>query len=219
MEASRSASGTLFHTLKGTAVTDNPAMYDEEPTPHTVEQTSGDERSAIEQLTDKQLEALSSLAFVSNNDLRGISSYEEAVQLAEQIHGSVEDLAHEVGSGFSLLKDKARLCGEPFVILGFRFNHGSFGKHFVTVAAVTEHNDKVIFNDGSTGIRDQLAEYASRTRRFGGLIARNGLRASQYDTCPECGLPMTPDDEECKTCSYRGEKRARGETYYLDVTA
>lgn len=171
-------------------------------------------------LSNEQLMGLSSIQpRVDDMDLRNISSYDEAVALAEAVHGAVLDISEEIGTGFSLLEDKAKLEKVAFVVLTWRFTAGDFGS-FASMALVTTAGDKYIVNDGSTGIHDQLKALSSEKRVFGALRVPNGLRVSDYTTCPACGKPMTRDEVDCSNdlCNYSGEERSVGQTYYLDTS-
>lgn len=160
---------------------------------------------------------------VSDDDLRGITSYEDALALAEAINGTVTDISERLGSGFELLdnKDKSKLEGKGFIALLWRFTKGDFGM-FASMALVTVDGERYIVNDGSAGIMRQLAELSSAVNPvFGGLRVPRGLRMSDYKTCPKCNRPMPQDQVMCDTpgCGYDGEERSKGETYYLDTAA
>ena len=177
------------------------------------------------ELSIDNVRALASLQqFADDQDLREIGSYEDALALAESINETVLDIAEELGSGFALLEDKDKLAKTEFVVIQWRFTAGDFGG-FVSAACVTKGGDKFIINDGSAGIMAQLMELSQKHKRFGGLRVPNGLRKSQYATCPEfdggCGRPMSRDEVECSNekCDYSGDKRGTGQTYYLDTAA
>lgn len=129
--------------------------------------------------------------------LREITSFDEAFAAAQDAFGGVIDASQEIGTGFDLLNTEAKdsLSGVPFIIVEMAFNHGDMGE-FVSVVAVTEHNRRVIFNDGSTGIYKQLKQLNDRTGRVGGILVKGGLRRSDY--------PAT-------------DERPAGTTYYLAV--
>lgn len=178
------------------------------------------ENNSVE-LSVENMQALASIQqFAGDADMRAITSYEEALALAEAVHGSVIDIAEELGTGFALLEDKGKLEDVEFVLLQWRFNAGDFGG-FVSAGLVTITGDKYIINDGSTGIMSQLMELTQETKRFGGVKVPKGLRKSEYSTCPECGKPMSRDEVECSNtkCDYEGDKRGSGTTYYLDLSA
>lgn len=177
------------------------------------------------ELSIDNVRALASLQqFADDQDLRGVQSYDDAMQLAEAINGAVIDISEELGSGFALLEDKDKLQKTEFVIIQWRFTAGDFGG-FVSAAIVTRGGDKFIINDGSTGIMKQLMDLSQRRKQFGGLRVAHGLRKSQYPTCPDfdggCGKPMSRDEVECSNpkCGYSGDKRGQSETYYLETSA
>lgn len=153
----------------------------------------------------------------SDEQLRNVSSYDEALALAEEMNAAVFDISEELGTGFVLLEDKSKLKGVEFVALLWRINPGTFGG-FASMAVVTRGGEKYIVNDGSTGIYDQLRTLSSTKKVFGGMKVPRGLRDSQYATCMECGKPRTSDEVECSVCHDTTERRAQGVTYYLDTT-
>lgn len=174
------------------------------------------------QLSPENLRALSSLQnFATDTDLRTIGSYEDALQLAERVNGNVVDISEELGSGFAILDDKAKLVGREFVLIQWRFSVGDFTRPFVSAGLVTKQGEKFIMNDGGTGIMQTLLDYSQDTKRFGGIKVPKGLRVSKYPTCPDCGQPMPTDVVECdnEKCDYDGPQRSQGETFYLDTSA
>lgn len=166
----------------------------------------------------EQLLEMSRMERMNDSELRGISSFQDALDAAAAIYGGVEDIAESIGNGFTLITDKRKLVGTPFLILSFTFNPGEYGDMFASVAVVTESNDKFVFNDGSTGICAQLRDIALEKKRFGGFLVKHGLRVSEYATCVECNAPARTDTK-CTRCGYEGDKRGRAETFYLDGAA
>lgn len=77
------------------------------------------------------------------------------------------------------LDDKAELIGVPFMIVKFWFSEGEMGT-YVTMKVLTKDNRKFTVVDGSTGVCAQLEETARVTGRNGGVMARDGLRVSEY---------------------------------------
>lgn len=124
----------------------------------------------------------------SDTDLRGITSFEDALRLAAEKYGSVIDAADEIGSGFVMLDDKDKLVNEPFVIISYTFPEGDFRNddgelsHFAVMRVVTKHGDRFVVTDGSHGIYSQLDEFYVRSGRKGGLLVGGGLRKSTYET-------------------------------------
>jgi|ERR1041385_275526 hypothetical protein len=157
-----------------------------------------------------------------DDELRAVTSFEDAMALLVQTYGGVESITDfELGNGFKIATDdeKNRLVGVSFIILHFQFNEGDYGD-FVSVTLVTQHGDRIVLNDGSTGIYEQLKDVA-RTGRYGGIAVPHGLRKSEYDTCPDCGKPRPQSATTCRNerCESTSEKRATGATFYLDVTS
>jgi len=104
------------------------------------------------------------------------------------------------------LVDKETLVGVPFIVLAYAFRDGDYGDAgFVSVEAITSENKKIVFNDGSTGIRDQLRGLADRGI-VAGIICRNGLRKSVFYFNEETG--------EVSKTQVKGSKPAS--TFYLD---
>lgn len=87
------------------------------------------------------------------------------------------------GSDYDLVK-KDQLEDVPFAIVNIRFYKGTFGEA-CAVMAITEDNRKVVFNDGSSGVFAQCEAMVKRTRRRGGFMCPNGLRASHYTYVPK----------------------------------
>lgn len=83
------------------------------------------------------------------------------------------------------LVDKATLVGKPFLIYEFTLREGDFGRKYASVYAVIEGAtpdaplQRVVFNDGSTGIARQLEAMAAQGI-MGGIRCTKGLRVSEY---------------------------------------
>jgi hypothetical protein len=173
------------------------------------------------QVTDSELDSIPTDMLVSktftDDDLRSLTSFDQALALTEQTHGEIVDAERELGNGFRVLdnKDKAKLVGVPVILMDWTFNDGNFGK-FVSVYLVSKNEDgsigRWILNDGSTGIAAVLAEYTNKTDRRGGLLVRGGLRFSEYTYCGECRHAVNPG-EDMEHKSEHGLAR----TYYLAV--
>ena len=85
----------------------------------------------------------------------------------------------EVKSDWEVV-DKKELVNIPFVIQQVRFYEGNFGPA-VAAMAVTQGNRRVVFNDGSSGVREQIRELVNRHQRHGGFLCPHGLRFSEYE--------------------------------------
>lgn len=89
--------------------------------------------------------------------------------------------------------DKETLIGTPFVIIEWRFNDtGKFGT-FVSAVFMTEDGKRGVFNDGSTGIAQQLRELSdyreahNHATPYAGRFVKGGLRVSDYTYVDEKG--------------------------------
>lgn len=164
----------------------------------------------------RETKALARTQQFDDSDLRAITTFEEAFALAETMFGEVTDISQELGNGFTLITDKSVLVNKPFVIISCAFNDGDFGS-FASIAAVTKDNEKYIFNDGSTGVHNQLFELARTTKRTGGFMAPSGLSQSDYDTCGECLRARPNAVKECAHCGDTSERRKSGTTYFLNL--
>lgn len=156
----------------------------------------------------------------STSDLREVKNVDDALKLITDAFGGIQSIGEfELGSGFKLLGDdeKKRLVKVPLILLFWQFNEGDFGE-FVSVTLITadKNADRLILNDGSSGICEQLRDISENTGRYGGITIPNGLRVSEYDTCLGCGKPRKPSVATCD-CTDTNAKRGKGSTYYLDV--
>ncbi len=60
------------------------------------------------------------------------------------------------------LVDKESLLGVPFVITSFTFRQSDMAKvEYVSVEATTKDDQRIVFNDGSTGVRRDLVNYCA----------------------------------------------------------
>lgn len=88
--------------------------------------------------------------------------------------------------------DKATLIGKPFIIVDIRTydeDKWKYGVPWVTLLCVTKEpvkdqngveRNRVVINDGGSGIASQIMGYLSRTDRRKGLLVEGGLRVSEY---------------------------------------
>lgn len=107
----------------------------------------------------------------------------------------------DLGSGWSVLPtaEKSRLVGVPIIVLDWTFNEGDNGE-FVSARVITKANERLVLNDGSTGVCAQLRELEMREETRA-VYCKRGLRVSEYD--------YTDKD---------GQKRP-AKTFYLDTSA
>lgn len=136
-------------------------------------------------------EVMGGASTFNEDDLRALTSFDDAVRLATQEHGPIATVSDVLGDGFALLNNKAILTGVPSLFMEWAFRDGDFGRPFVSVRVVARNADggmsRYIVNDGSTGIAEQLAKYTKDTGKTGGLFAAHGLRASNYEIETEEG--------------------------------
>lgn len=140
--------------------------------------------------------------------LRNIASFDDAMALTTTILGAEPvDAADEIGNGFTVLPtdEKARLVGVPFIILSVDFAQGNNGPYASTMI-VTKEGERLILNDGSTGIYAQLDEWCVKSSRVGGLMVA-GLRRSEYKR----------SDPEAMRVKAESGTVLRGVTFYLNV--
>lgn len=111
--------------------------------------------------------------------------------------------------------EKARLIGVPMIIVGCRFNEGDNGI-FASVEVVTEDNEHLVINDGSTGIAAQMTELCEKydpdnTGLLPPIVIEKGLRVSRYFYNPDRDAPEPRISKKPK----EGWKAAA--TFYLDL--
>ena len=159
-----------------------------------------------------------------DNALRTITSFADAINLAGETFGTVEDASDVLGDGFRLLKEgdgKTQLCGKPLMLLEWNFYTSTeFGGEFAAIRLVSQEPNgsigKWVVNDGSTGIAKTLKEYTERTGgKRGGLMVRNGFRESTYPFCNDCRMAVKDNHKEDEPTHQVG----RGRTYYIDTSA
>lgn len=181
--------------------------------------------------TDEQSQEVAIHNAFTEEELRGITSFEDAVRLLYRQDIAIDDAAQVLGDGFAMLKDekKSLLVGVPLLLMEWNFWPGDYGDTFVGMRIVAQNPDKsaskYIVNDGSTGIAEALKKYTARTGKTSGLFVPNGFRESKYTYCQACINPKT---------NQPGRPLANGEsddehrdakqhipaiTYYLDTTA
>lgn len=122
---------------------------------------------------------------IGESDLRAISSVDDAFALMDSF-GGVESF-DDYGTGFEIIDDKDRLVGNPFVVVEWRFTKSKeYGGEFVSMAIVTKSGEKLIVNDGSTGVCAQMRRVTDERVKSGrrapqtGLMVSRGLRRSDY---------------------------------------
>lgn len=155
-------------------------------------------------------------ASFSEAQLREATTMEDLVQMATRAYGDGGTLnaGDVMGDGFTLVKDLTPFVGKLVFILEWTFRPGSFGKNYVTLRFAVQDAPghpikKLVYNDGSTGICEQLASVTRDTGRYGNMVVQGGFRVSEYDTI-ESGEPWKPDMDPAL-------KSGKGRTWYLNV--
>jgi hypothetical protein len=107
----------------------------------------------------------------------------------------------ELGNGWGVLgsKEKGRLVGVPLLVIGYKFNDGDNGE-FVSAQVIT-NTERLIVNDGSTGIFQQLKDLIE-DGELRAVYCKHGLRRSDYTYTD----PKTKEEKEATT-------------FYLDTSA
>lgn len=136
---------------------------------------------------------------ISRTDIASVQSFEAAFELALAHFGEIVS-STELGDGFTVV-DKKDIVGKAMLILGWEPGKNEKFGPFTIVRAITRTNEKILFVDGSSGIKEQLQVFENLTGRAGGILAETGLRVSNY----------TYTDD-------KGEERPAS-TYYIDVAA
>lgn len=135
------------------------------------------------------------------DDFASITSYDDVLALVgEKLGGEIID-ATELGDGFTVVDDKDSLIGSEFMIIGVGVGTGEHKNEvtgevtrsqFLSCRLVTKDGRKLVLNDGSTGIYQQITTLWVKHPETRGKPIRvlNGLRKSSYDH-PEFGPSTT----------------------------
>lgn len=118
---------------------------------------------------------------ISDEELSAIQSFEDAARLANDT-GNLINAAEDIGTGFAVV-DKDLLVGVEFIMVNARKNvDNATGRPFWTLHCVTKDGRKVIINDGSTGIAQQLDVLGQKRANVFPMYVPKGLRKSEYTT-------------------------------------
>lgn len=94
--------------------------------------------------------------------------------------------ANDAFNGGFQLVDKASMKDIPHIVMDWKFSQGRYNEDFVIVRGMTEDDRKVVYNDGSTGIRQQLKDYEKAHGKR--PIHSMGLRESTYEYTDANGI-------------------------------
>lgn len=136
----------------------------------------------------------------STEQLRNVESFDDVLQLAQETGAEVVT-ADVLGDGFTLTDNKDELIGKEMIIVSWSFGQGDFGE-FVSARCLVRFSQKdtqkLVINDGGTGIYEQLKSLSGGEQDVQRIVyVPRGLRKSEYDH-PQYG---------------------HGTTYYLDTAA
>lgn len=144
---------------------------------------------------------------VSREQLALIETPEDAARLFAA-SGAAFVGSEELGDGFERC-DKSELINVPMIVFDVKIVDGDMGRYVtcraVTASPVKRENSpgiKVVFADGSTGLRDELIDFMESHGGAWPTHWRHGLRVSSY--------------------TYFDEKDQRdkpAQTYYLNTSA
>lgn len=88
--------------------------------------------------------------------------------------------SNEVTGNWYLL-DKSSLEGVPFIIVDWQFQQGKGQDgEYVNVHCVTKTNERICFNDGSSGIYKTLKTFTIERGNSTNIYCPRGLRVSRY---------------------------------------
>lgn len=130
-------------------------------------------------------------AIVSDEAWGNLSSIGDAMKYLSEL-GAVPESIADYGSGLTVVEDKDTLVKRAFFIVEWSFREGDHGD-YVSALIITGAGEKLVLNDGSTGIRDQLRAVTNKRVADGkpfpqqGIAVPNGLRASHYTYTDEKG--------------------------------
>lgn len=144
----------------------------------------------------------------TNDQLREIGSFADLAKLINETGIDRTDISDVLGDGFELLStpEKNQLVDRPFAIVSWAFSVGDQGE-FVTLHCITKDDRKVIINDGSTGIHDQVkALHAAGVTPV--VFVPKGLRRSDYVRKDEFNAPILDDQG----------REQHATTYYLNTS-
>jgi hypothetical protein len=114
---------------------------------------------------------------VSRDDFAEISTFAEAAAILNDAGIGIVDIS-DYGDGFKIV-DKADLVKKDFIVLDSQFKDGDMGE-YVIITGMTRDNQKFVFADGSTGIKDQMKELHEKGRTKG-IYVEGGLVRSDYE--------------------------------------
>ena len=158
---------------------------------------------------DQEIVPLDDFSVEELNRLMGLDRnyVPQSIEDLEQFYEAQGGVITFEGSQWDVVK-KDKLVGVPFTIADCRFYHGKWGDAVAIMALLDQPSSTlsgdqkhVVFNDGSTGVHEQVRQAVARARRRGGFHCPNGLRASTYPY-REKDFDGTPIGEEKQATTY-----------------
>ena len=125
------------------------------------------------------VEAKKGSSLFSNSELRDLT-WDSLTAILRDRDLQPVNIGDVLGDGFDLIptENKGQFVKVPFAIVSYQFAEGENGE-FVSFRAFTQDGRKVILNDGSTGICEQLRELHAAGVGLP-LWVPGGLRVSRY---------------------------------------
>lgn len=146
-------------------------------------------------LASEEVAAANAIAkrLFSDDDLRALKSMSDLTDLLNSRELNVTTITDVLGDGFELVDENDILVKIPFVMLTETESMGDFGP-FVTIRVMTKDGRKLIVNDGSTGIRDQMRSLRAKGIELPVWVP-GGLRVSRYQFID----PNTGEEKSART--------------------
>lgn len=128
---------------------------------------------------DKSTDAeVATLDGLTEDGLRAIVDFGSVETVAG---GTGTNIADVLGTGFSVLDEKKRLCGMELYVVKYGIHKSEKnGGEFTSIHVVTRDGGKWIVNDGGTGIHEQLKGLKEELGTICPLYVARGLRISEY---------------------------------------
>jgi hypothetical protein len=102
---------------------------------------------------------------------------------ARAVLGKVVTASEALGDGSEFITDKNLLVKSPFLVLDYRFvTDEKTEREYVNVLIMGTDGSKARFNDGSTGVYQQLKDFTAQYGPGVGIEVKGGLRRSDYVT-------------------------------------
>lgn len=127
---------------------------------------------------------------LTSEQLLECESFDEMAELLQSNNLPMpERVGDLIGDGYYLCEDKQQLVGVKFIIVAMGWQPKGFGDGYATLHVLTAKGDKLILNDGGTGIAEQVQQMMRAGIRVP-LLCPRGLRRSDYEH-PEAGPSTT----------------------------